>query len=120
MRPDGRWGRMSTLTRHSKSKGKSVKELQYERGTLIGFEVGEYSDFRFTGMLVSLTDLDIPALARKYRNKINPKQKPHNDEVSGFLAWLVAGGYAAPVDYSTIHLGAYDEFYAEVIGGRGK
>lgn len=90
------------------------KPHQYERGTLIGFERGEYSDFRFDSMLVALTRIDLPALARAFveERKANPDpddwsgpENPH-----GFTGWLVAKQYAAPIDYSTVHLGTYGSF----------
>lgn len=94
--------------------------MKYSRGALIGFESGEYSDFRFDGMLVALQDIDLPALAQQYvkertAEKAAGKLKDYEraNDYNEFMGWLVAQQYAAPISYSSVHLGSYTEFNTE-------
>lgn len=90
--------------------------LQHKRGTLIAFESGEYSDFNFNGMLVALHDLDLRKLAREYvaenyrKMSDDERQWDNPEKPDGFMGWLVANQHAAPINYSTVHLGGYGSF----------
>ena len=77
------------------------------------FTIGEYSDYRTSGFLVAIQDCDLPALAQKMANGKIPYSDPGADP-DNFPSWLIANGYAMPVEHSLIHLGDYggwsDEF----------
>lgn len=86
--------------------------LKYPPGSVLVMTTGEYSDFGVVGILVTMQECDLPALAKEYANgkpSYEPAGMPNN-----FPAWLISKGYAMPVDHSEVHLGDYgrwgDEF----------
>lgn len=98
------------------------KPFQYGLGSLISFEFGEYSDFRLNGILVALRDLDIPCLVHEYIKSrveaVRAGDLPDYEQVNdpeGFMAWLVANQYAAPIEYSTLHFGQYSTFNDDIL-----
>lgn len=83
-------------------------DKKFPRGTMLAFESGEYSDFQCLGMLVTLRDLDLRELAqRMVGEELETREEGDRLGYKGFMGWLVSQGYAAPVDYSTVHLGDY-------------
>ena len=80
--------------------------MNYPRGSVMVFTSGEYSDYRTSGFLVAVQDCNLPVLAQKMANgkgaHIDQDANPDN-----FPSWLIANGYAMPVDHSLIHLGEY-------------
>lgn len=89
----------------------------YDRGTLIGFECGQYSDFRFNGMLVTLKKLDLKKAASEYvaeREKARENKWQDANDYEDFMGWLVSTGRCAPIDYSTVYLGSYGAFDDEL------
>lgn len=96
----------------------SDSTLKYERGTCLVFTTGEYSDFGMCGILVTIKECDLPALAQQYvkteRAKAIKAKAPWFDaELVNFPSWLVANGYAMPADAQTVHLGSYNKFEPE-------
>lgn len=100
------------------------KFLQYPRGSVIAFTAGVYSNFRMEGLVVAVDDLDLPTLAQSYNARNGGKQflqKTDQDPYSGesgdyygFVAWLIANGFALPVEHSEMHLGDY-QFSEELV-----
>ena len=68
------------------------------------------------GLMVFVADADLPELAKKYRAdfKRDPDGWPDKADPTDFPSWLIAKGYALPVDYSAVHLGDYGEWPAEL------
>jgi hypothetical protein len=96
----------------------SDNTLKYPRGTCLVFTSGEYSDFGMRGILVTIKDCDLPALAQLYakteRNKAIKAKAPWFDvQMVDFPSWLVAKGHAMPADAQTVHLGSYSKFEPE-------
>lgn len=87
------------------------KSHQYPKGTIINFTSGEYSDYGSHGIVVTIKDLDLPAIIQAYASG---KDRYDSDaDVSGLATHLVATGYAMPVDDEEVHLGTYGEFHSE-------
>lgn len=90
--------------------------LKFQRGIVLLFSVGEYSDFGYCGQLVTLTECDLPALAQQYVAAHNPKDewddKPRCED---FASWLVANGHCAPLACETVHIGSYGDFEEELV-----
>lgn len=88
------------------------KIMVYPPGSVMVFTHGEYSDYHIAGFLVAIQKCDLPALAQRMANgKI-----PYDDEdaiPANFASWLVAHGYAMPVDHSLIHVGDYGRWSSE-------
>ena len=85
------------------------KILIYPRGAIIVFTSGEYSDFGIVGLVVAIQDCNLPELAQKMAN--GKVQYVDSDADSdNFAAWLIANGYAMPVDHSTVHVGDYSDW----------
>jgi len=81
--------------------------LKYKPGTILLCEEGEYSDFGYCGQLVTLCDVDLPALAEEFKAQHNPKNNWDTPDPAGFVAWLVTTQKCAPLECQTVHLGSY-------------
>lgn len=87
-----------------------MSAYRYLAGKIVEFSRGEYSDYTTCGLMVTLQDIKLDTLALAYREEYKPKgvwDKPSHD---GFMGWLVAKQYMAPIDYDSIHLGSYDDW----------
>jgi hypothetical protein len=96
----------------------SDKTLKYPRGTCLVFTTGEYSDYGLRGILVTIKECDLPALAQLFaqaekEKAIKEKLGWFNLNIGDFPSWLVANGYAMPADAETVHLGNYNKFEYE-------
>lgn len=93
--------------------------LKYPRGSVIEFSSGEYSDYRTVGIVVTLKDCDLPALAQAFAEQERAEIAARGDtswgreRLDGFPAWLIAHGYAMPVEAAAVHLGGYSEWEPE-------
>lgn len=80
--------------------------LKFPRGSVIQFTEGEYSDFCLCGMVVTIKDCDLPALAKEYAAF-------ENAWAGKFATWLVANGHAMPCEATEVHLGSYGRWAEE-------
>ena len=85
------------------------KILKYPAGKVIEFSSGEYSDYRTCGLIVTIKDCDLPKLAQEFSGGKARYDTSHDE----FATWLVANGYAMPVESALIHLGSYGEWEPE-------
>lgn len=85
------------------------KVMFYPKGSVITFTSGEYSDFSVRGFVLTIQDCDLPKLAQKMANGKEPYMDQDADP-DNFPAWLIANGYAMPVDHSQVHLGDYSRW----------
>ena len=83
--------------------------LKYPKGSVMVFTTGSYSDYGIRGFLVAIQDCDLPRLAQEMANGkdayMDDDARPDN-----FPSWLVAKGYALPIDHSEVHLGEYSDW----------
>ena len=95
------------------------RTLFYKKGSVLQLTVGEYSDFRTCGLLVAIQDIDLPKLAQEMTDGKNSYDD--GSEPGDFASWLIANGYAMPVDANEVHLGAYgrweEEFGVQYVDG---
>jgi hypothetical protein len=89
--------------------------LFYTRGSVLVFTTGAYSDFRLSGFLVAIRDLDLKALAKEFvaDEKASTEELLNRGRPDDFASWLVAKGHAMPVDAAEIHLGDDGEWERE-------
>ena len=85
---------------------------RYYAGNIVHFETGEYSDRSSAGLLVCLKDVDLDALALKWRAEMiaAAKLEPgyHNEkDPDSFLGWLCANQLMAQLDCHGLHIGSY-------------
>jgi hypothetical protein len=86
------------------------KTLIYPMGSILIFSTGEYSDYGLSGFVVTLKECDLRKLAAEYRDNYEPEDKWDKPRPEGFAGWLIAKGYAMPVEASEVHLGSYGDF----------
>ena len=84
--------------------------LKFSAGTLVEFSKGAYSDYTTCGLMVTLVDCDLAALAKAYRDDFKPKQEWDEPDHYGFMGWLVAQQHCAPVSHQSVHLGDYGDW----------
>lgn len=94
----------------------SDRTLIFPAGSAIILTEGEYSDKGIAGTVVTLKECDLPALAKQYRAATNPEGKAYGDDISGFVSWLVANGWAFPAEVQEVHLGGYSTFTPSLVG----
>lgn len=96
-----------------------IETLKFVRGSALIFTSGEYSDFGLSGVLVTIKDCDLPALAKEYvaQEWAAIKERGGDDwdkpGPDGFAGWLCANGHAMAAEAQCVHLGSYGEFGAE-------
>ena len=97
---------------------------EYQRGSVLVFSSGSYSDYGLVAFLVTIENTDLRALAAEFvrEHEIESAAKVAADPESyadgwvpradpdDFPSWLVAKGHAMPVSFETIHLGDYGDF----------
>lgn len=86
------------------------KTLCFPAGKAIAFSTGEYSDFCYRGVVVTLKECDLFKLGQEF--KAEKEKENDNDwvEPQGFPSWLVANGHAFPAEIQEVHCGSYGEF----------
>ncbi len=90
--------------------------LEYKAGMVIQFTEGSYSDYRLSGNVVTLKDINLIDLAKKYWDECKEtikynwcgKEKtstriPHTSP--DFSAWLIMKEYVFPANIEEVHLG---------------
>lgn len=87
-----------------------MKSLRFPAGKIIEFSRGEYSDYTTCGLMVTLQDIELDTLSLSYREGYKPKDDWDEPDHYGFLGWLVANQYMAPVTHDSIHLGSYSDW----------
>lgn len=83
----------------------SKEQVRFPAGSLVEFSEGAYSDYSILGLLVTLKDCNLSALADEYR--IANPDWDDEPSYSGFVAWLVSQQHCAPVSYNSVYLGDY-------------
>jgi hypothetical protein len=94
------------------------RALFYPRGTVLLMSSGEYSDYAYVGQLVTIKDCDLPKLAQECRDTFKKEEGGWRDEADAndFPSWLVANGYAVPLECSEVHVGSYGRWSRELGG----
>lgn len=91
--------------------------LKYKPGVVIQFSHGEYSSYGMVGLVVTLKECDLPALAQQYvgqrKAAIAAGKEYREAEPENFPSWLITNGYVMPVDYQEVHLGGYQWWHPE-------
>lgn len=82
--------------------------LQYKRGDVIMFTSGDHSDYRVRGIVVAVSDLDLPELVKEFRSETG--RSIWDAAKDDFFAWLLSKGRALPVAYSEEDLDYYAEW----------
>lgn len=87
------------------------KLLSYPVGSVIQFTSGCWSDFGTVGMIVTIKPCNLPALAQS----MTGGKSKHGADAGhyDFAGWLIANGYAMPVDCAAVHLGDYSDWEPE-------
>lgn len=84
--------------------------LNYPTGSIMVFTYGAYSDYGITAFLVAIKPCNLPLLAKEFQKT---RDEWDREDPDGFGSWLVAQGYAMPVDHSEVHVGEYGRWDAE-------
>jgi hypothetical protein len=79
-----------------------------KKGEVIVLTEGAYSSFHINGFIVALKDFDLGEKARGYAKETG--NYDDNEQLEGFVAWLITKELALPIEYRTIHLGDYNYF----------
>ena len=89
--------------------------LKFPAGSAIAFTSGEYSDYRFHGVMTALKEIDLPELAKAYATE--KRAEPNTEwawvSMKEFPPWLITHGYMMAADVETVHLGEYGRFAEE-------
>lgn len=82
-----------------------------EKGTILAFCGGEWSDKWTTGPFNVLRDFDQKEVVDAFRAQFKPDYEGDEASESEFIAWLTLNGYIADVPKSyRWYVGAYGEF----------
>ena len=81
-----------------------MENPNFNRGEVIVFSSGEYSDYSLCAFIVAIEDLNLDELGQEW--KALQKDKTYLD-MDTFPSWLIAKGLAMPVTYSEVHVGDY-------------
>lgn len=92
--------------------------LSYKAGSVLLFSQGEYSDFSVCGEVVIIKDCELPELVRTYEQQWYDKSEEwerqwNSPEKDGLAGWMIANGWAMPLEASIVHLGNYSSFAPE-------
>lgn len=85
-----------------------MKSHIYDKGTILLFSEGSYSDFGYCGETVTLVDLDLPAEIAAWR-EMHPDEIDWKYGPSAFVAHLVATQKVAPLECQTVHIGEFGD-----------
>jgi hypothetical protein len=81
--------------------------LKYSPGEVLLMTSGEYSDYGHEGLIVVIKECDLRTLAQQCEDD---KKNDWEDGARGFTGWLIAHGYAMPVDFQEVHVGTYGDW----------
>lgn len=84
----------------------------FPSGQIIIFTEGEYDDYGIDGVVVTITECDLPKLVKEYE-KSEPRKGTYC-KPSAFVPWLIAQQHVMSVDVAQVHLGSSYDFDKEL------
>lgn len=78
--------------------------LKYDKGAVIQFTYGEYSDFSLRGLVVVIHEdgCDLLTLLEAFLAEGDDDDRYEPDK---FVSWLIVGQHVMPIDHQHVHLG---------------